>query len=390
MPRHAGQIGALVQPPGHVGPIAFDGGEGIDVRDIHAEDASIHLPQQGRLVIGGAAQHDAVQLHAVRRIQMGLSLIQIADAAVDADGQMRPLALQTPHQIIVQRRHVAVFLGRQALQPGLARMDDEVGDPDRRRGVHRGEQADFGVLIINADAAFDGGGDADRALDGRHAVGHEFRLAHQTGAELARLHPIRGAADVQVDLVIAVRFADSRRLGQLRRVRPTQLQRHRMLDRVKAQQPLAVAVDHSRRRHHLGIEQRPTAQRTVKRPTVAVGPVHHGRHGQSMSLVYRHLFSNIKKLEGGVCTRICDVLRRFFRVFDTSVHTERTRNGDVLETPVRNVAGPGETEGSLYKRDLPQTRRRAPVGHRSQGADRSRRGPYAVAGGSASHIRRTC
>ena len=32
-------------------------------------------------------------------------------------------------------------------------MDEELGDPDRRRGVDRGEQADFGVLIINADAA---------------------------------------------------------------------------------------------------------------------------------------------------------------------------------------------------------------------------------------------
>src|SRR5690606_41910871 len=122
------------------------------------------------------------------------------------------------------------------------------------------------------------------------------------------------------------------------------------------QQAVAVAVDHRRRRDHLRIEQGARAQRTMKRPTIAVGPVHHRRHGQSMSLNYRHFFSKIKKLEGGVCTRICDVLRRFFRVFATSVHTERTRNGDVLETPVRNVAGPGETEGSLYKRDLPQTR----------------------------------
>src|SRR5690606_17164146 len=99
-------------------------------------------------------------------------------------------------------------------------------------------------------------------------------------------------------------------------------------------QTLAVAVDHRRGRDHLRIEQRPAAQRTVKRPTVAIGPVHHGRHGQSMSLVYRHFFSRIKKLEGGVCTRICDL----------------------LEMPVRNVAGPGEADGSLYRRDLPQTR----------------------------------
>jgi len=67
-------------------------------------------------------------------------------------------------------------------------------------------------------------------------------------------------------------------------------------------------------------------------------------------------FGRIKTLEGGAGAQIYDVLRRFLRVFDTPVHTERTRNGDLLETPVRNVAGPGKTEGSLYRRDLPQTR----------------------------------
>ena len=49
-----------------------------------------------------------------------------------------------------------------------------------------------------------------------------------------------------------------------------------MLDGVKTQQPLAVAVQHRRGRDHLGIEQRPAAQRPMKRPAVAVGPVHHG------------------------------------------------------------------------------------------------------------------
>ncbi|MNN33726.1 hypothetical protein D3C81_1474950 [compost metagenome] len=230
---------------------------------------------------------------------MRLGLIQIGDAAVDADGQMRPLALQTPHQIVIQRRHVAVFLGRQAFQPGLARMDDKAGDPDRRRGVDRGEQADLGVLIVHADAAFDRGGDADRALDRRHAVGHQFRLAHQAGAELARLHPIRGAADVQVDLVIAIGLADPRRLCQLRRVRPAQLQGDRMLDRVEAQQPLAVAMDHRRGCDHLGIEKRPAAQGAVKRPAVAVGPVHHGGDRQSVRRMWRHDLRGRRRSDDG-------------------------------------------------------------------------------------------
>src|SRR5690606_36047608 len=103
-------------------------------------------------------------------------------------------------------------------------------------------------------------------------------------------------------------------LGQLRRVRPAQLQRHRMLDRIKAQQAVAVAVDHRRRRDHLRIEQGARAQRTVKRPTVAVGPIHHGCHGQSMSLIYRHFLVRSKSwkvacaLEFATC---CDVFSGF-------------------------------------------------------------------------------
>ncbi|MNJ31077.1 hypothetical protein D3C77_256990 [compost metagenome] len=333
MPGHARQVGPFVQPRGHVGTIALQRREHVDVFHRFAEDSPVHLTQQGRLVIGGAAQHDAVQLHAIGRVQMRLGLVQIADPAVDADGQMRPLALQTPHQGVVQRRHVAVLLGRQPLQPGLARMDDEVVDAHGGRGVDRGEQAFLRVLIVDADAAFDRGGHADRRLDRRHAVGHQLRLAHQAGAELARLHPIRRAAHVQVDLVIAIGLADPRRLGQLGRVRAAQLQRHRMLDRVEAQQAVAVAVDDRRGRDHLRIEQRPRAQRAVKRSTVAVGPVHHRRHGQPMRLFYRHLFSKIKTLNGDAGTRVCDVLRRFPGFFDTSVPTESARNDDYAKLP---------------------------------------------------------
>ena len=115
---------------------------------------------------------------------------------------MRPLALQPTHQTIIQRRHVAVLLGRQTFQPGLARMDDEDLDPHGGAGVHRGEQADRGVLVVHSDAAFDGGGHGDGLADRRHAVGDQFGLAHQTGAEPAGLNAVGRTADVQIDLVI--------------------------------------------------------------------------------------------------------------------------------------------------------------------------------------------
>ena len=114
-------------------------------------------------------------------------------------------------------------------------MDDEDLDPDSGAGVHGLEQGILRVLIVDADAAFDGGGDRDSLADGGHAVGDQVRLAHQAGAEASRLDPVGWAADVEIDLVIAERFADPRGLGQLGRIGAAQLQGDRMLDRVEAQ-----------------------------------------------------------------------------------------------------------------------------------------------------------
>ena len=91
--------------------------------------------------------------------------------------------------------------------------------------------ADFGVLLVDADAAFDRDRNFYRLLHRRHAVGHQFRRLHQAGAERAGLHPVGRAADIEVDLVIAERLADARRLGELARIRAAKLQRHRMLFR---------------------------------------------------------------------------------------------------------------------------------------------------------------
>ena len=62
---------------------------------------------------------------------------------------------------------------------------------------------------------------------------------HQAGAERARLHAVGRAADIEVDLVIAEIFADAGRLGELLRIGAAELQRHRMLRRIEAEQPLA-------------------------------------------------------------------------------------------------------------------------------------------------------
>ena len=96
------------------------------------------------------------------------------------------------------------------------------------------------------------------------------------------LHTVGRAADIQVHLVIAEVLRDARGLRQPGRIAAAQLQRQRMFDRLMAQQPRAVAMQHRLRRHHLGIEQCVFRQATMQHPAGTVGPVHHRGHGKTV------------------------------------------------------------------------------------------------------------
>ncbi len=138
MPRHVRQRRAGGQLRRHVRPVGLERRERADlishIRVAWPKDPAVDLPQQGRLVIGGAAQHDTVDMN-----QMRLGLVQRADSAIDGDDQLRMGPLQLVDQRVVEGRDVTVFLGRQALQPGLARMDDKGRNPRRGAGLDQGE-----------------------------------------------------------------------------------------------------------------------------------------------------------------------------------------------------------------------------------------------------------
>ena len=78
-------------------------------------------------MIGLAANH-----HAVKRGQMPGHLFLRVDAAVDADHQIRKFPLEAVHEFITQRRHLAVFLGGKALEPGIVSMMAPGGSEARR------------------------------------------------------------------------------------------------------------------------------------------------------------------------------------------------------------------------------------------------------------------
>ena len=219
---------------------------------------------------------------------MRLGLGDPKDAAVDHDRQLRQRRLQAIHAVIVQRRHVAVLLRRQALQPGFTRMHDQHVDAGVDHGARQRIERQLRILIVDADPALHRHRHAHRALHRSNAFGNQLRLRHQAGAEAAVLDPVRWAADVEIDLVVAELLADRRRMSEIARVRAAELQRHRMFAGVESKQPLPIAMDHRARRHHFAIEQCAPAQHPMEDPTMPVGPIHHRRDGKSIWLIFLH------------------------------------------------------------------------------------------------------
>jgi len=102
-------------------------------------------------------------------------------------------------------------------------MDDEACHPRGGAAIDQAVEALLGILIVHAQTALDRRGDADGGADGGHAFRDQLRRAHQAGAEVAALHAIGRAADIEVDLVVAKVLADARGGGQGRRLGAAQL-----------------------------------------------------------------------------------------------------------------------------------------------------------------------
>ncbi len=240
--------------------------------------------QPPRLLVGGAPHHHAVDMRQVRR-----RLVEIGDAAVDRDGKRRAPGLQPIDAVIIERRNVAVLARREPVEPGLARMHDERVDAGALDGAGERLKRLLRILRIDADATLDRDRHLHCGLHGRHAIADQRRLGHQAGAEAALLHPVGGAADVEVDLVVAEIGGDARAGRELLRLAAAELERHRMLGRVVGQKPRPVAMEHRAGRDHLGIDERAAREEPMEEPAVAVGPIHHGGDAERISFVFQCL-----------------------------------------------------------------------------------------------------
>ena len=162
---------------------------------------------------------------------------------------------------------------------------------DKHRAARRMHRADevahkaITLVLVDANAVLHGDRHLHRIHHGLDAIGDVLGLLHQAGPKSTALHPVTGAAAVQVDFVIPPLRAQLRTAGQGGRIVATELQRHRMLFGVKAQMPLGAAVDDGAGIHHLGVQQHMATQQPVQVAAMAVRPVHHRRNGHTPGTV---------------------------------------------------------------------------------------------------------
>ncbi len=84
------------------------------------ENAAVSIGQYPRIMVDRTSNHDAIDL-----LQMLSGLIQRHDAAVDDNLKIGKILLDPVDSLILQRRLVTILFGAEALQPGLAGMDNK-------------------------------------------------------------------------------------------------------------------------------------------------------------------------------------------------------------------------------------------------------------------------
>lgn len=106
-------------------------------------------------------------------------------------------------------------------------------------------------------------------------------MGHQDRANHVVLHPVAGAADVEVHLVVAGVLGHAGAGGQVGGDATAQLQGEWMLGLVMAQETFVVAVEDCAGGDHLGVEEGVFGQQAQKVPAVPVSPIHHGGDGEA-------------------------------------------------------------------------------------------------------------
>ena len=267
-------------------------------RCVVAVKAPVEFRHAPGIMVGGASDHDAIDLFEVPRDFVGRF-----HPAVYQDFQFGKVFFEPVNDVIAQRRDVAVFFRGKSLEDGVSGVDDEGTAP--RFGDFADEVADkvVGMDVIDADAVFDGHVDGDGVAHGGDAARHQRRFFHEACAERAFLHAFGRATAIEVDFVISPFFAEFRALGEIVGFAPAQLQGDGMFFVAEIEMPRDVAVKQRAGRDHFGVKPGMAADEPVEIAAMPVCPVQHRGDGEGSGLIFHQIYRNYynKKFNSLTC-----------------------------------------------------------------------------------------
>ena len=199
--------------------------------------------------------------------------------------------------LVDERRYGAVLARAQALKPGLPRMDDEAAAARGAHLPHEVPEEVRGVLVVDADAALHRNGDGDGIGHGLQDVGDKIGPQHQRRPEPAVLHPVRGAAAVEVYFVVALLLRPFRAESEILRIAPGELHGDRMLCPVKGE-VVVLPVDDRTACHHFGVQKGLLRHDPPEAAAVAVSPVEHRGSTEAERGKIRHVGTSLGKRLG--------------------------------------------------------------------------------------------
>src|SRR5258706_15081957 len=102
-------------------------------------------------MVCGAPEHHAIDMN-----ELVGDLFVLCDAAVDHDGQRRKILFEPMDVAILERWNFPVFLRRESLQNGIARMDEKRIRARLRHGPDEVAHERVVFDAVDADAMLDG------------------------------------------------------------------------------------------------------------------------------------------------------------------------------------------------------------------------------------------
>jgi hypothetical protein len=129
---------------------------------------------------------------------------------------------------------------------------------------------------------FDGHRQACGSDHGGDGFGDAIGIEHQTGSEVAALDAVAGAADVEVDAVVAPGFGKAGAVGEADRVIAADLEDEGFFVRGEAKEPIEVAMDDRLGGDHFGVEHHPPTDLPREKSEMPIGALHHGRNAEGI------------------------------------------------------------------------------------------------------------